>query len=133
MDCPKCSATSAWYKRDGPDLVLRCLCGYHKVVASELESADLTYVGTPINLKLPQRLSNLWFTLVVIASLELANTAEITERLEELGKVFSRSDVASYLAIMRTKGLVETTEVRRGVAGGSTWRVTEACAELLEI
>lgn len=90
--------------------------------------------GTPVaDVKLPRKESNLWFTLMVAAALEEASSAEITSRLADLGKRFSVSDVASYLTIMRSKGLVETTEVRRGIPGGSSWQITSPCAALLQL
>jgi hypothetical protein len=83
--------------------------------------------------KLPRRESNLWFTLVTLASLVEATSAEITYRLVDLGKEFTVSDVASYLTILRSKRLVRNTEVRRGVAGGSTWIQTDECVKLLGV
>lgn len=132
-ECPKCSAESAWYHRDGPDLWLRCLCGYLKVVETTLEEVVILRGTAPEHVKLPKRETNLWFTLMVTAALELANSGEITRRLTDLGKSFSVSDVASYLTIMRGKGLVENTEVRRGVVGGSTWKVSDRAAELMGV
>jgi hypothetical protein len=114
-------------------VLLRCLCGYLKVVATSLESIVIRH-GTPSgDVKLPRKESNLWFTLMVAASLEEASSAEIAHRLVDLGKEFSVSDVASYLTIMRSKGLVETTEVRRGIPGGSSWQITDPCAALLNL
>lgn len=132
-ECPKCTSESAWYTRSGPDIVLRCFCGYYKVVQTKLESFVIQRNTPPAEIKLPKRGTNLWCTLVCAAALELGTSGEITRRLIDFGKRFSVSDVASYLTIMRGKGLVETTEVRRGVAGGSTWKVSDRCADLLGV
>lgn len=42
------------------------------------------------------------------------------------------SDVSSYLTLLKSKGLVEVLEYRRGLAGGSAWKVSDACRELIE-
>ena len=83
------------------------------------------------DVKLPRRETFLWSTVMVVAVMEGSNSAEITERLVDLGHLFSVSDVSSYLTILRSKGLVRTIASRRGIVGGSTWELTEICKKLL--
>lgn len=117
--------------KDHQDVVLTCLCGYWKVVQTRLKEIVIEHNTSPLEVKLPRRDSNLWFTLVSLICLDVATSAEVTGRLRDLGKDYSVSDVASYLTILRNKGLVATTEIRRGVAGGSTWVPTESCVLLI--
>jgi hypothetical protein len=127
--CPKCSRQSAWIEKSIHDLTLRCLCGYHKVVFSKLET--VVPVVQTRDVRLPKSDTNLWFTVMVLWVLERATSAEITERLVDLGKAFTVSDVSSYLTILRGKGLVETVELRRRMAGGSTWEISTEAQELI--
>lgn len=131
IDCPKCGSSNAYYQQTEFDKILRCLCGYHKVVETKLQSFEVLHADVGEDVKLPKRGTNIWHALVTLASLELANSAEVTVRLRQSGFNFSVSDVSSYLTILRGKGLVYNTEVKRGVAGGSTWSLTDACASLL--
>ena len=133
VDCPKCGSESAWYARDRQDVVLRCMCGYLRVVQTTLKSIIIEHKTSVLDIKLPRRESNLWTTLVVLVGLQSATSAEVTRRLWDLGKDYTVSDVASYLTILRNKSLVRNTEIRRGVAGGSTWVCTDKCLELVGV
>lgn len=132
-ECPKCCSQNAYYEKTHCDLILKCLCGYSKVVFTTLGTAEIIHSDSGSDVKLPREGTNLRKTLVVLSVQPEATSAEITQRLKELGEKFSVSDVASYLTILRSKGLVGTTVVRRGVVGGSTWILTEAAAELLGV
>lgn len=132
-ECPKCGSHGAWFEHTTYDKILRCLCGYHKVVETKLEQMTIQHNDHGADIKLPKRDTHLWNTLMVLSVIGPANSAEITERLNGLGKEFSVSDVASYLTILRSKGLVVAVEIRRGVVGGSTWELTEVCSDLIGI
>lgn len=94
---------------------------------------NMTIEHREVEVKLPKRDSNLWHTLMAVATLKKANSAEITQKLAETGQLFTVSDVSSYLTFLRTKRLVANVEIRRGVAGGSTWILTDPCAELVGV
>ena len=131
-DCPKCESENAWYEVDRNDIWLRCRCGYAKVVFSK-QDKGITIIRRESEsvLKLPKKSGKLWHTIMVLSVLAPANSAEITERLRDLGKDMTVSDVSSYLTMLRTKGLVRTLENRRGALGGSTWELTETCQTLV--
>lgn len=112
---------------------LRCLCGYHKVVFSELENLTVIHTDTREDIKLPKQGTHLWKTLKALVGLGVANSAEITQTLCDLGNKFTVSDVSSYLTILRSKGLVEAPESKRGVQGGSTWNLTGIAKTLLGV
>lgn len=128
LECPKCGSLSAWFQYTHCDKILRCLCGYHRVVETKLESVTIEHNDVGADVKLPKKDTHLWRTLMVLSVIGPATTADITQRVNGLGHaVFTVSDVASYLTILRSKGLVVTTTVRRGVSGGSTWELTTVC------
>jgi hypothetical protein len=132
-DCPKCASPNAWYEQSTYDVTLRCRCGYHKVVQTTLETMVITHSDSGADVKLPRKGTNLWVTMMILTVTEEANSAEITKRLVDQKFAFTVSDVSSYLTILRSKGLVEPITIRRGVAGGSTWTLTDAAANLLGV
>lgn len=132
-DCPKCGSHNAWYEQTEYDKVLRCLCGMHKVIETTLESFVVSHNDSLADVKLPRKNTNIWNTLVTLAVHETANSAEITGFMIELGHAFTVSDVSSYLTILRSKGLVLNIDVRRGIAGGSRWRLSDRCRDLLMV
>jgi hypothetical protein len=109
------------------------MCGFQKVVYTQLENMKILRTDTREDIKLPKRDTKLWNTLKVLTALEIASSAEVTQTLADLGNIFSVSDVSSYLTILRAKGLVEAPESRRGVQGGSTWNLTSAAKGLLGV
>jgi hypothetical protein len=130
-DCPKCGSTAAWYEKSHYDLTLRCTCGYHKVVLTTLEQMEIQHNDGGDDIKLPRKATHLWATLMVLTTVDVETSVGITTRLRELKHPFSVSDVSSYLTILRAKGLVDSPERRRGIAGGSSWRLTDPCKRLL--
>lgn len=115
------------------DLVQRCLCGYLKVLFTTVESVKIEHNDSGDDVKLPKQGTKLWDTLMILTVEDEASSGEITERLNLMGKAYTTSDVSSYLTILRSKGLVLTVDSRRGVAGGSTWTLTDKAADLLGI
>lgn len=146
--CLKCGSQSAWIRKTHTDLLLMCLCGYQKVLFTTLVDTlegDLEEELGDEKTVLPRKGTAFRKTLMVVAILPEASSAEITERLNELngllrapGLVIRKdllltvSDVSSYLTIMFDRGLVEKVTARRGVSGGSTWRLSERALDLLE-
>ena len=104
--CPKCASPNARYVRSGLDLEVHCICGYLKVVFSLLGQLEEHHNGVAVA-KLPRPGTHLRKTLMAVECLEEANTADIAQRLIDMGLWYSMSDVASYLTILRSKGLVE--------------------------
>lgn len=130
IECPKCRATSAWYVQDYRDVMLRCLCGYYRVVATKLEEMVIEHIESTITL--PRRYSKLWYCVAHLFSVEPANSQEITEALN-YGKdlKLTVSDVSSQLTVLRYKGLVHALDEKKGWPGGSTWCLTDVARERL--
>jgi hypothetical protein len=133
VDCPKCGSHNAYYQHTEYDKILRCLCGYHKVIETTLESFIVERNDVGADVKLPRRGTNIWMTLATLANAEGCNSAELTQIMVAAGHSFTVSDVSSHLTILRSKGLVANIEIRRGISGGSTWRISESCKNLLGI
>lgn len=133
IDCPKCGSQSAWIETTYVDKILRCMCGYHKVVETKLETITITHTDHGDDVKLPKKGTHLWVTLATLAVYVQATSSSLTDTLNLAGHTYSVSDVASYLALLRVRGLVYTTINRRGVPGGSTWALTEKCSVLLGV
>lgn len=133
IECPKCASPNAYYQFTEVDKILRCLCGYHKVIETTLETIVVMHNDSGPEVKLPRRGTNIWLTLSVLAAAKTLNSAAVTRQLNDAGHKFTVSDVSSYLTILRSKGLVYNTELRRGLAGGSTWALTPACLDILNL
>lgn len=132
-ECPKCESKAAQIMRDGPDIVLKCLCGFLKVLETTLGTMKAVKIDSGADVRMPRPKSNLFKTLMCVSILDEPTSAEVTQRLQDLGVDHNVSDVSSYLTILRSKGLVETTVIRRGVAGGSSWRLTQATLGLMHL
>lgn len=147
LSCPKCHSAHARYTKTEHDLILKCYCGYQKVVFTTLVHTLEGPLGDDEDegaVKMPRAGTNLHKTMMVLSILPEGNSLDVTERFNELNGLFrvrgsvilkhlllTVSDVSSYLTILRSKGLVERTHIRRGVAGGSTWQLTEEAIDLM--
>ncbi len=132
-DCPKCGSPHAWYEKTYCDLSIVCMCGYRKVVYSTLNDMEIIHNLPAADAKLPKVGTHLHNTLTCLWSIEPANSREVTDTLIMHGYKYTVSDVSSYLMILRSRSLVEVIDYKRGIAGGSTWELTDIATELLGI
>jgi len=128
-DCPKCRSENAWFAKTRTDLLVKCLCGYQKVVFTTLEAVEVEH-NEPPSVRLPRIGTHLHSTLSCLASIEPASSKEVTDTLIFMGNTFTVSDVSSYLMMLRSRQLVEVVEYRRGLPGGSTWKLTPEARKL---
>jgi hypothetical protein len=133
VDCPKCLSPNARYVVDSQDVTLRCLCGFHKVVATRLEQMVIEHPDTGKDVKLPRRDTKLWICLIELYVLGgEATTQEIAEALNSKeSERQTMSEVASQLTVLRYKGLVTPLENRKGIVGGSKWGLTQPASTML--
>jgi hypothetical protein len=122
---------SSWFEKTRTELTHRCMCGYNKVVYSVLDEMITEHNDSGQDVKLPRPATKLWETLMILTVEDEISSGDITNRLTLMGKDYTVSDVSSYLTILRTKGLVLVVSSRRGIAGGSTWTLTDKAADLL--
>ena len=133
MECPKCSSMSARYIDDHTGVFLKCFCGFLKLVQSKYADGSQTdHIDIDEEVTLPRRGTKLLGALGALYALEPASTKMITESVNASGTLQqTSSDIASQLTILRYKGLVEVTDYKRGVAGGSTWITTDIAKRLM--
>ena len=131
LECPKCGQKSARYEVTKVDVYLRCLCGLCQLVATTLEYITIVHTDSGDKVSLPRHGTKLWHCLMMVNGLSRASSLEITDRLNLDGHEFTVSDVASQLTVLRYKGLVQSTDNKRGQVGGSTWECTDSAKKLL--
>lgn len=132
--CPKCKSPNAWYLLEDKEVLLRCLCGFYKIVASRYGETLIEHIEPRSQVSLPRRETKLWDCLMTLVALEPASTKDITQSLNDRGVLRqTSSDIASQLTVLRYKGLVEVTINKKGHSGGSTWQCTIAARERLGV
>lgn len=132
-ECPKCGSLSARYVKDRTDIILRCLCGLHKVVHSTLETMEIEHRDIGKNIILPRANTRLWHCFMSLVALKQGSTREVGDVMNSsTGTVNTMSEVSSQLTVLRYKGLVEVVDNRKGLVGGSTWVLTEKSKALTE-
>lgn len=131
--CPKCTSESAWFEYSEREVLLRCLCGFNKIVQTFLGEIVIDHSEKPEDVTLPRQGTKLWQCLVALSSLQSASTAVITSQVNiDNGVKYDTNEVSSHLTVLRYKGLVVVTEFRKGLPGGSTWIITPAAGKLLK-
>ena len=126
VECPKCGG-QAWFREEGPDLWLRCMCGLLKLVKTKLATAEIERIDGGPEVTLPRAPSKLFDALAAMALYGEASTQAVTEAVNAMrGDRQSSGDVSGQLTVLRYKGLVEVVTQRRGLPGGSLWRLTAA-------
>jgi len=126
--CPRCGDPS-WFQKDGDDVIQRCVCGLHKIVYTR-NSDGITIVRRipPNRVILPKSGTKIAKCLSVVSQKypDMASTMKVSE---ETG--FSRDETASHLMMLMNRGLVDRVRNRRGMAGGSMWKLTTRSEQLL--
>lgn len=133
MECPKCSSMSAKYIEDHTGVFLKCFCGFLKLVQSKYADGSQTdHIDIEEEVTLPRRGTKLLSALGALFAIEPASTKSVTDLVNVSALlVQTSSDVASQLTILRYKGLVEITDYKRGIVGGSTWITTDVAKRLM--
>lgn len=127
--CPKCEGSS-WYKEENNEVIHTCLCGYFQVVYSERGGQSITHVQTEAQTTLPKQGTKIATCLSAVISHHPTHvtTKDISDDVGHPTK-----DVASQLMVLMHKGLLDRVIESRGVAGGSTWKLTNRAVRLLNL
>ncbi len=126
MECPKCGSKSARLEDDGTDVTIKCFCGINRVIATRLGEMEITHQEKPARIKIPAKGSKLYQAFYALQTLQEADTTEIRDRIDLLfDNDLLTKDVASQLTVLKHRALIEVIEYRRGVAGGSIWKLTD--------
>jgi len=131
-ECPKCGSEGAYLKVEGPDLWLRCLCGLNKLMSTKLKTMIIENVDSGVVVTLPKPGTKLWDALQVVLAYGPANSDHVTE-MTNLSRRDRQtvSEVSSQLTVLKHKGLIEALDHRKGLPGGSTWKITARASALL--
>jgi hypothetical protein len=132
-ECPKCGSGAARLRVEGPDLWLRCLCGVNKLLATTLaQSKVIEKLDAGAEVTMPRTGTKLWDALQVVRAYGPANSDVITDMVNMLrGDRQTVSEVSSQLTVLKHKALIEAMDSRKGLPGGSTWRISSRAAALL--
>ena len=130
--CPKCGAQHSWFEEDGDDLIQRCLCGLTRFLFRELEDGTTVLrsgVRVP-DVTLPSTGTKIYKCLLAVRNAYPATilTGGIAEQAGLKGK-----ETASLVVTLMGRGLLERVEARRGLLGGSIWKLTVTAKRLLKV
>lgn len=133
MECPKCGSATARISEDYSAYVLRCLCGLNQLLQSKYaDGSTVDHIDIDDKISLPKKGTKLMTALGALFAIEPATTGSIAELVNtNVPLQQSNSDVASQLTILRYKGLCDVVEYKRGIIGGSVWKVTDKAKKLM--
>jgi hypothetical protein len=134
IPCPKCSSLSTRLVNEEDSLVLKCHCGYYKNMTTTLRSGMvIEHIHIEGEIQLPRKGTKLFQCLGALASLTEASTQQVAHELTRRGTEWSSDEVASFLTILKHRGLVKITQPGKGVLGGSRWALTDTARRLLKL
>lgn len=130
--CPKCGSKHSWFEEQGDDLVQRCLCGLTHYLFRELEDGTTIMrsgVRVP-HVTLPSKGTKIYKCLLAVRNAHPRTilTGGIADAAGLRGK-----ETASLVVTLMGRGLLERVEARRGLLGGSIWRLTVVAQDLLNV
>lgn len=130
--CPKCGAKHSWFEQDGDDLIQRCLCGLTHYLFRELEDGTTILksgVRQP-DVTLPAKGTKIRKCLVAVRNAypQHIRTGDIAQNTGLKGK-----ETASLVVTLMGRGLLERVAARRGLLGGSIWKLTITAKRLLKV
>jgi 23S rRNA pseudoU1915 N3-methylase RlmH len=103
-------------------------------MASTLSSGfSIEHIHIDGEVKLPKKDSKLAQCLGALASLKEASTQEVAKELTKRGESWCSDEVASFLTILKHRGLVVIVVPGKGVLGGSRWSLTATARRLLKL
>lgn len=133
MECPKCGSLTARISEDYSAYVLKCMCGLNQLLQSKFADGSIVdHIDIDDKVSLPKKGTKLMNALGALFAIEPATTGDVAD-LVNTGVPLqqSNSDVASQLTILRYKGLCDVVEYKRGITGGSVWKVTDKAKRLM--
>lgn len=130
--CPKCGAQHSWFEEDGDNLIQRCLCGLTRFLFRELEDG-ITVMRSGVrvpDVTIPGKDTKIYKCLLAVRNAHPATilTGGIAEKAGLQGK-----ETASLVVTLMGRGLLERVEARRGLLGGSIWKLTLTAKRLLKV
>lgn len=130
--CPKCGSKHSWFETEGDDLIQRCLCGLTRYLMREMEDGvTILRSGVRVpDVTLPAEGTKIYRCLIAVrnAHPKTILTGEVASRTGLKGK-----ETASLVVTLMGRGLLERVEARRGLLGGSVWKLTSIAKDLLNV
>lgn len=119
LKCPRCGGLS-WLEQDRGGLVQRCLCGLTRPVIRQAEGTIQIIKTTRVaDIAMPATGTKYRRCLLAVGPGVAITTTEIA-----CAAGLNTKETAAMLVTLMARGLVERTEERRGLPGGSRWRWT---------
>jgi hypothetical protein len=130
LHCPRCGGLS-WLEYQDPDLVQRCLCGLRRYLRRSVDGLTVMTAAVPQeSARLPAKNTKIYRCLLAVVNSwpHTIMTLEIASASSLNGK-----ETSALMAVLSARGLVERLEERRGLIGGSIWRLTKSAAALMRL
>lgn len=128
--CPRCGGLS-WMEWQDPDLIQRCLCGLHRYLRRSVDGLTvMTAAVSQREARLPAQNTKIFRCLTAVRNRwpHTTLTQEVATAAQLNGK-----ETSALMAVLSARGLVERLEERRGLVGGSVWKLTKVAAILLRL
>lgn len=132
LQCPKCGSMRAWLTQDAGGVMQRCICGLCRPVMKKAEG-NITILHSavkPSDVVLPQVGTKTRRCLMEVLAVW---PAHITTGGVAQNSKLENKETSALLITLMARGLVERVSERRGLLGGSEWRVTVATRQLLQL
>lgn len=127
--CPKGCGRESRYEVVGSVVWQNCYCGFSRPAYSKnSEGILIKHVQAKTSVRLPKLGTRLSNCLLAVAEAGTVTTGQVAKAVE-----LPTGDTATQLTILSCRGLVERVLENKGVAGGSTWELTETAAEKLRL
>lgn len=122
--CPKCACNARYEVVGEVDLVLLCLCGYYAVVYTEI--GDITTISIDRIAKSNTPSLDTKIGKCMKALLNNYPRVLTSEQVYSVvKKSMGRSDASTNLMLLQHKGLVDKLTFNKGMAGGSSWKISD--------
>lgn len=114
-------------ERVDEDIIQRCLCGLNHYVQRRIDGVTIYTAATKASeVVLPQRGTKIYRCFATIGKRHprIIMTADIAHETK-----LNNKETAALLTALQARGLIQRASERRGIVGGSEWRLT-AIAEI---
>lgn len=116
--CPKCGGFS-WLTEEADTIMQHCVCGLNRFIY--MKSGKQTMIRVPVKkstVVLPARGSQLSQILGCLITLGELTSQQIAVQLS-----ITVDKATTNLSVLRSRGLIQALEDRKGRLGGSVWEV----------
>lgn len=130
LPCPKCRGVT-WLDHVNEDIVQRCLCGLFKYVQRKIDGTMIyTAVVKQSDVVLPQRGTKIYrcFSAIGRKYPKVTMTADVARYTG-----LNNKETAALLVALQARGLIQRASERRGIVGGSEWRLTTIAEAFFQV